>query len=72
MQGQDSYLHWPDIINKLTRLTSRAALSRVPNGKAGISLDLAVRLGMAGVSPARFRINLQANYDLWKAQLLDA
>ena len=47
---------------------SRAALSRVLNGKAGISPDLAVRLEMAGVSTARFWINLQANYDLWRAQ----
>ncbi|MFC4352543.1 HigA family addiction module antitoxin [Fodinicurvata halophila] len=47
---------------------SRAALSRVLNGKAGISPDLAVRLEMAGVSTARFWINLQANYDLWLAQ----
>lgn len=47
---------------------SRAALSRVLNGKAGISPDLAVRLEMAGISTARFWINLQANYDLWQAQ----
>lgn len=47
---------------------SRAALSRVLNGKAGISPDLAVRLELAGVSTARFWINLQANYDLWQAQ----
>ena len=29
--------------------------------------DLALRLEMAGVSTARFWVNLQANYDLWKA-----
>lgn len=46
---------------------SRVALSRVLNGKAGISPDLALRLEMAGVSTARFWINLQANYDLWVA-----
>ena len=46
---------------------SRVALSRVLNGKAGISPDLAVRLEKAGVSTARFWINLQANYDLWRA-----
>jgi len=44
---------------------SRVALSRVLNGKAGISPDLAVRLEMAGVSTARFWMNLQSNYDLW-------
>jgi len=46
---------------------SRVALSRVLNGKAGISPDLAVRLEKAGVSTARFWIGLQANYDLWRA-----
>ena len=46
---------------------TRVALSRVLNGKAGISPDLAVRLERAGVSTARFWINLQANYDLWSA-----
>ncbi len=46
---------------------SRTALSRVLNGKAGISPDLAVRLEQAGQSSARFWVNLQANYDLWNA-----
>lgn len=46
---------------------SRVALSRVLNGKAGISPELALRLEKAGVSTARFWITLQANYDLWKA-----
>jgi addiction module HigA family antidote len=45
---------------------SRTALSRVLNGKAGISPDLAVRLEKAGVSTAQTWINLQANYDLWR------
>lgn len=46
---------------------SRPALSRVLNGKAGISPDLAIRLEKAGVSTARFWISLQGNYDLWRA-----
>jgi addiction module HigA family antidote len=46
---------------------SRVALSRVLNGKAGISPGLALRLEKAGVSTARFWINLQGNYDLWRA-----
>ena len=46
---------------------TRVALSRVLNGKAGISPELALRLEKAGVSTARFWINLQANYDLWRA-----
>ena len=47
---------------------SRAALSRVISGKAGISPELALRLEKAGVSSARFWVNLQANYDLWLAR----
>ncbi len=43
---------------------SRVALSRVLNGKAGISPDLAIRLEAAGISTARFWITLQAQYDL--------
>lgn len=46
---------------------SRVALSRVVNGRAGISPDLAIRLERAGVSTARFWMALQANYDLAKA-----
>lgn len=46
---------------------SRVALSRVLNGKGGISPDLALRLEKAGVGTARFWISLQANYDLWRA-----
>jgi addiction module HigA family antidote len=46
---------------------SRVALSRVLNGRAGISPDLAIRLERAGVSTARFWIALQANYELSQA-----
>ena len=46
---------------------SRVALSRVLNGRAGVSPDLAVRLERAGVSTARFWMTLQANYDLARA-----
>ena len=46
---------------------SRVALSRVVNGRAGISPDLAIRLERAGVSTARFWMALQTNYDLAKA-----
>lgn len=46
---------------------SRVALSRVLNGRAGISPDLAVRLERAGVSTGRFWMTLQANYDLARA-----
>ncbi len=47
---------------------SRTALSRVLNGRAGISPDLALRLERAGVSTARFWMTLQANYELARAE----
>lgn len=43
---------------------SRTTLSRVLNGRAGISADLAVRLEMAGCSTAKFWFNLQLNYEI--------
>ena len=46
---------------------SRMALSRVLNGKAGISPDLAVRLEQAGAGTAQASVAMQANYDLWQA-----
>lgn len=47
---------------------SRVALSRIVNGRAGISPDLAIRLETAGVSSARFWMALQMNYDLAQAR----
>ena len=47
---------------------SRVALSRVVNGRAAISPELAIRLEEAGVSTARFWMNLQVNYDLAQAR----
>jgi addiction module HigA family antidote len=47
---------------------SRTTLSRVINGRAGISPDLAIRLERAGVSTARFWMTLQANYALAQAE----
>lgn len=47
---------------------SRTTLSRVINGRAGISPDLAIRLERAGVSTARFWVTLQANYELAQAE----
>ncbi len=50
---------------------SRVALSRVINGNAGMSPDLALRLEKAGVGTARFWVNLQADFDLWRAMQRD-
>lgn len=49
---------------------SRVTLSRVINGHAGISSDLALRLEMAGVSTARAWLAMQVSYDLAQAKLL--
>ncbi|WP_319784492.1 HigA family addiction module antitoxin [Oceanisphaera sp. IT1-181] len=46
---------------------SRVALSRVLNGRAAISPDLALRLEIAGVSTARAWLAMQLNYDLAQA-----
>lgn len=47
---------------------SRTTLSRVINGRSGISPNLAIRLERAGVSTARFWMTLQANYELASAE----
>jgi addiction module HigA family antidote len=64
-----------DVINELgltvveaaSRLgISRVALTRVLQGQAGISPNLAVRLEEAGVSSARAWLAMQVAYDLAK------
>ena len=46
---------------------TRAALSRILNGSAGISADMALRLSDAlGTSPELW-IGMQSQYDLWRA-----
>jgi addiction module HigA family antidote len=58
-----------DVTDAAQRLgIARTTLSRVINGKSGISPDLAVRLELAGVSTARFWMTLQTNYELSKVQ----
>ncbi len=47
---------------------TRVALSRVLNGKAGISADMAVRLAAALGGSAESWLHMQANYDLWRAE----
>lgn len=42
----------------------RLGMSRVLNGRAAISPDLALRLEMAGVSTARVWLTMQMNYNL--------
>lgn len=46
---------------------SRVSLSKILNGKAGISADMAIRLSRwLGTSPDLW-IGMQAQYDLWQA-----
>jgi addiction module HigA family antidote len=47
---------------------TRVTLSRVLNGKAGISANMALRLAAAlGTSPELW-MNMQSQYDLWQAR----
>ena len=46
---------------------TRPALSRVVNGKAGVSADMAIRLSEAFDTEPDFWLLLQAHYDLWLA-----
>ncbi|NTJ42571.1 HigA family addiction module antidote protein [Agrobacterium larrymoorei] len=48
-------------------LLFRVALSRVLNGRPGVSSDLALRLERAGAGTARAWLAMQANYDLAQA-----
>lgn len=47
---------------------TRVALSRVLNGKAGISADMAVRLAAGLGGSAESWLHMQANYDLSRAE----
>lgn len=47
---------------------ARHTLSRVLNGQAGISPEMAIRLEMAGWSDAETWTRLQANYELAQAR----
>lgn len=46
---------------------SRVALSRVVNGRAAVSAELAIRLGMALGTSAEVWTGMQSAYDLWQA-----
>jgi len=47
---------------------TRVALSRVLNGKAAVSAEMAVRLAAALGGSAESWLHMQASYDLWHAQ----
>jgi addiction module HigA family antidote len=46
---------------------SRVALSRVVNGRAAVSADMALRLAAALGGSADSWLRMQASYDLWHA-----
>lgn len=46
---------------------SRVALSRVVNGRAAVSADMALRLAAALGGSAESWLTMQASYDLWQA-----
>ena len=46
---------------------SRVALSRVANGKAAVSADMALRLAAALGGSAESWLQMQAAFDLWQA-----
>jgi addiction module HigA family antidote len=46
---------------------SRVALSRVINGRAAISADMALRLAAALGGSAESWLHMQVSYDLWRA-----
>ena len=46
---------------------SRVALSRVVNGRAAVSADMALRLAAALGGSAESWLHMQASYDLWQA-----
>ncbi|MGB9103728.1 MAG: HigA family addiction module antitoxin [Terriglobales bacterium] len=62
------YLQGVSVTNAARHLgVTRVALSRILNGNAGISADMALRLSDAlGTSPDLWS-GMQAQYDLWQA-----
>ena len=47
---------------------SRVALSRVVNGRAAVSAELAIRLAAALGGSAESWLRMQVSHDLWQAQ----
>jgi len=62
------YIGEMEVSETATRLkVSRTTLSRVLNGKAGISADMSLRLSDALGTHAAFWSGLQMDYDIWLA-----
>jgi addiction module HigA family antidote len=62
------YLGDMDIAEAAKRLrVTRTTLSRIVNGRAGISAEMSIRLSTALGTHAAFWSGLQMDYDLWNA-----
>lgn len=62
------YLGAMDIAEAAKRLgVTRSTLSRIVNGRAGISAEMSLRLSEALGTHAAFWSGLQMDYDLWTA-----
>ena len=62
------YLGDMDISEAAKRLqVTRTTLSRIVNGRAGISAEMSLRLAEALGTHAAFWLGLQMDYDLWMA-----
>lgn len=66
---QDTILREMTVTDFAKRLSvSRVALSRVINGRAAVSAELAIRLAAALGGSAETWMRMQVSYDLWHAQ----
>ncbi len=66
---QDTVLRAMTVTELAKRLeVSRVALSRVVNGRAAVSAELAIRLAAALGGSAEPWMRMQVSYDLWRAQ----
>lgn len=66
---QDTVLSEITVTEFAKRLgVSRVALSRVVNGRAAVSAELAIRLAAALGGSAESWLQMQVAYDLWHAQ----
>jgi antitoxin HigA-1 len=62
----DSTISVTDFAQRLG--VTRVTLSRMLNGKAGVSADMALRLAAALGGTAQSWLHMQANFDLWQAE----
>ncbi|MFH0789345.1 MAG: HigA family addiction module antitoxin [Pseudomonadota bacterium] len=68
---KEDYLNYLSItISELASIlgTSRKTLSKILNERGAITPDMALRLSRAFDTTPNFWLNLQKNYDLWKAE----